>query len=237
MNEGKAKKKTANTAKSRLLAEFSQSATDASLAQRMAQLGIPPREMTDSVSLAVSVLLERIDDISRELVDSREEFAELERLVDVDCLAPVPNRRAFMRRMEWAISMFKRYGHPCSIIYFDLNGFKRVNDEYSHAAGDEVIRAVAGVLLNSLRTSDFMARLGGDEFVVLLYHAKYEAARKRAAIIAKRIAEHTFVWKEEKLEISASFGTYEVKEGDTAETTLARADEAMYQQKKSTVNT
>ncbi len=141
-----------------------------------------------------------------------------------------------MRRLQWAVSMFKRYGHSCSIIYFDLNGFKRINDDFGHAAGDEVIRGVAGVLSDSMRSSDFMARLGGDEFVVLLYHAKQDSARRRANLIAKRIAEHAFVWQGVTLNVTASCGTYEVKENDTAQSALEHADAAMYEHKKRCTN-
>lgn len=236
MTEAKTVKDT-KVIRQRLLAEFRRAPEDASLVERMEQLGIPPQERTEAVSLALSVLLERMDDIGRDLVRAREEFAELEQLVDVDCLVPVPNRRAFMRRLQWAVSMFQRYGHPCSVIFFDLNGFKRINDEYSHAAGDEVIRKVAEVLAASLRASDFMARLGGDEFVVLLYHARQDAAKRRASMLAKRVAAQAIEWQGVTLSVTTSYGTYEVREGDTADSVLACADEAMYQQKRSLVKT
>src|ERR1700753_1498171 len=77
----------------------------AGIVERVALLGIPEAEMTESVKLAVSALFEKLDDMSRELLRTKESFTELERLVDVDCIAPVPNRRAFMRRLAWAISM------------------------------------------------------------------------------------------------------------------------------------
>lgn len=232
MAENKDKQQSAKAARQKLSSDFQELAPDASLAQMSATLGIPKQEMTEKVSVAVSVLLERIEDLTRELTNSRREFSELEQLVDVDCLAPVPNRRAFMRRLDWALSMRKRYGHPCSLIYFDLNGFKGINDDYSHAAGDEVIKAVSEVLTQSMRTSDFVARMGGDEFVVMLYHARIEAARRRAAVIARRIAEHTYVWKGNKLNVSASHGVYEVSDGDTSESALTSADEAMFVHKK-----
>lgn len=232
MAESKDKQQSVKAARQKLSSEFQNLAPDATLSQMSTKLGIPKQEMTENVSVAVSVLLERIEDLTRELNNSRREFTELEQLVDVDCLAPVPNRRAFMRRLDWALSMLKRYGHPCAIIYFDLNGFKRINDEYSHAAGDEVIKAVSGVLSQSMRVSDFMARMGGDEFVVMLYHARIDAARRRAAVITRRIAEHAYTWKGKPLSVSASYGVYEVSDSDTAESALASADEAMFVHKK-----
>ncbi len=232
MAESKNKQHNVNAARLKLSSNFQELAPDAPLSQMSEKLGIPKPEMTENVSVAVSVLLERIEDLTRELTNSRREFSELEQLVDVDCLAPVPNRRAFMRRLDWALSMLKRYGHPCSIIYFDLNGFKRINDEYSHAAGDEVIKAVSQVLNQSMRVSDFVARLGGDEFVVMLYHARIEAARRRAAVITRRIAEYPYTWKGAALNVSASYGVYEMSNADTSESALASADEAMFVHKK-----
>lgn len=219
-------------ARRKLTSEFSNLSSGMPAKELAERLGIPDKEMTEAVSLAVSVLLERIEDLTREVATSKQEFEELERLVDVDCLAPVPNRRAFMRRLDWAVSMLKRYGHSCSLIYFDLNGFKRINDDYSHAAGDEVIRSVSEILSQSMRSSDFLARLGGDEFVVLLYHARYEAAQRRAALMARRIADFPFQWKDKKLSVSTSYGVYEVREGDTSESALACADESMFAHKK-----
>jgi diguanylate cyclase (GGDEF)-like protein len=203
-----------------------------SMAKRMTLLGIPENEMTESVSLAVSVLLEKLDDIGHELDRAKENYAELEQLVDVDCVAPVPNRRAFIRRLEWALSMRERYDHPCSILFFDLNNFKTINDTYGHAAGDEAIRHVSKIFTESLRHSDFMARLGGDEFAILMYHASLNAARARGKKIAERIAASSFIWESYNLPITVACGVYEVIKGDNIQLALSRADAAMYEDKK-----
>jgi diguanylate cyclase (GGDEF)-like protein len=202
------------------------------LSQRMASLGISPEEMTQSVSLAVSVLLEKLDDMTHELARAKENFAELEQLVDVDCIAPVPNRRAFMRRLNWAIAMHERYGHPCSILYFDINDFKLINDTYGHAAGDAAIRHISKIFLESLRGSDFMARLSGDEFAVLMSYANMEDASTRGRKIAERVAQSSFMWGKTPLNLTAAYGAHEIKKGENAESALSRADTAMYLDKK-----
>ncbi len=202
------------------------------LAERMKMLGIPQKEMTESVLLAVSALLEKLDDQAGELAQVKNNFAELERLADVDCLAPVPNRRAFLRRLNWAVAMHGRYGHPCTILYFDLNGFKNINDTYGHGAGDAAIRHVAKLLIDSSRGSDFVARLSGDEFAVIMYYAHFDTARERGRKIVRRLADSEFIWANKRLFLTAAFGAYEVKKGDDAETALANADKAMYLDKK-----
>jgi diguanylate cyclase (GGDEF)-like protein len=202
------------------------------MTERVEGLGIPANEMTESVMLAVSALLEKLDDVSRELVRAKDNFAELEQLVDVDCVAPVPNRRAFMRRLSWAISMHERYGHPCSILYFDVNDFKRINDTHGHAAGDAVIRHVSQVLLDSLRDSDFMARLGGDEFAIIMYYAHLQDASERGRKIADLLAQSPVEYSEEQFHVTAACGAYEVARGDDPESVLANADGKMYLDKK-----
>src|SRR5579871_1693143 len=155
--------------------------------ERLAMLGIPEQEMTPAVSLAVSALLEKLDDVNRDLSRTKESLAELERLVDVDCVAPIPNRRAFMRRLSWAITMHERYGHPSTILYFDINDFKNINDDFGHAAGDLAIRHISQLLSNAMRESDFLARIGGDEFAVIMYYANEDAAKMRGAKIVEKL--------------------------------------------------
>jgi len=215
-----------------LLAAFTPAESRDNLGERMRLLGIPEKELTESVQLAISALLEKLDDQSHELARSKENFAELEQLVDVDCIAPVPNRRAFMRRLSWAVSMHERYAHPCCILFFDLNDFKRINDTYGHATGDAAIRHVSKILLESLRGSDFMARLSGDEFAIIMYYAPFDSAQDRGRKIAKRIAESPFLHAGKQLYVSAACGTYEVSKGDDAEAALAHADKAMYADKR-----
>lgn len=204
------------------------------LADRIDMLGIPPAELTPAVSLAVSALLEKLDDLSRDLVRTKDHLAEIERLVDVDCVAPIPNRRAFMRRLSWAIAMFERYGHPSSILYFDLNEFKNINDNFGHAAGDIAIRHVSHLLAGMMRESDFLARVGGDEFAMIMYYATEEAARDRGHKFAEKIAHTPFTFNGQQMSVSAACGFYALKHGDDAEAALASADMSMYVDKKRT---
>lgn len=202
------------------------------LPDRMALLGIPDHEMSESVMLAISALFEKLDDSHVELRQAKEQLQELESLVDVDFLAPIPNRRAFMRRLSWVISMLDRYNHPSSIIFFDLNGFKAINDTYGHAAGDMAIRHIADLLTKSKRESDFLARLGGDEFALIMYYAEEGSAQKRGAAIAEKILSTPFVYNSHSLRISAAFGAHILQRGETPEQALAAADKAMYANKR-----
>ncbi len=200
--------------------------------ERLQMLGIPEAEMTPSVSLAVSALIEKLDDVNRELSRTKDSLSEIERLVDVDCLAPIPNRRAFMRRLSWAITMHDRYAHPSTILYFDINDFKQINDQYGHAAGDLAIRHVSQLLSAAMRESDFLARIGGDEFAIIMYYASEDAARKRGAKIAEKLQKTPFHFNGKALCVSAAYGCYTVRCGDDAESSLAAADMSMYVDKR-----
>lgn len=217
-----------------IAAEAPASAKKSKAADRLAMLGIPPEEMTPAVSLVVTALLEKLDDVSRDLSRTRESLSEIERLVDVDCVAPIPNRRAFMRRLSWAITMHERYGHPSSILYFDINDFKEINDQYGHAAGDLAIRHISHLLSTTMRESDFLARIGGDEFAVIMYYASEEAAKKRAAKIVEKLHKTPFVYNGQRLTVSTAWGCYAIKSGEDAETALSAADMSMYVDKRRT---
>ncbi len=204
----------------------------AQLDERIHLLGVPENEITPAVRFAVSALLEKLDDLSRDLSRTRENLAEIERMVDVDCVAPVPNRRAFMRRLTWASAMLQRYGHPSSILYFDVNDFKRINDTYGHAAGDLAIRHVSHLLSASLRDSDFIARIGGDEFAIIMYYASEESSRKRGRKIADTITATPFIFSGKPIALSVAYGCHALKSSDDPESALAAADMSMYVDKR-----
>lgn len=199
---------------------------------RLEELGIPKESATPAVALAVTALMEKLGDVTRELETARRNLAEVTQLVDADCLAAIPNRRAFMRRLAWAISMNERYHHPSTILYLDLNGFKRINDTYGHAAGDQAIQHVSKLLSSLMRESDFIARIGGDEFGVIMYYADETAARRRSAKIADQIQRSPFVFEGVQLSLTAALGSYSIQPGDTAELALSQADKAMFANKR-----
>jgi len=202
------------------------------ISDQLSMLGIPDEQMTDEVKLAVTALLEKLEDTTRELSRTKENLSEMERLVDVDCVAPIPNRRAFMRRLNWAISMYQRYEHPSTLLYFDINDFKKINDDHGHAAGDLAILHVSHLLSSVMRGSDFLARIGGDEFAVIMYYANEDAARKRGELINQKLKSTPFMFAGKQLQLSTACGTYAIKPGDDAEACIAAADMSMYVDKR-----
>ena len=161
----------------------------------------------------------------------RQRLEEVERLADRDPLTPVLNRRAFMRELSRACAFCTRYHTPATLVYFDLDGFKAVNDRFGHAAGDMVLGAVARGLLDHVRESDAVARLGGDEFAVLLAQADRDAAADKAASLVRELEREPVVAAGQAIAVQVSAGVRSFEPGLTPARWLAEADAAMFVRK------
>jgi len=143
-------------------------------------MGVGAGELTPKVRDALMQLMAEVDSLRRELEQIRARIEYLERLADQDSLAPVANRRAFVRELTRIMAVSARYDVPASVVYFDVNGLKEINDTHGHAAGDAILMRVADVLIENLRESDVVGRLGGDGFAVILAQGDEAAGADRA---------------------------------------------------------
>jgi diguanylate cyclase (GGDEF)-like protein len=168
----------------------------------------------------------------RELEEARARIAELERLADEDALTTIANRRAFVRELSRMIAFTRRYGPPSSVVYFDVNDLKRINDTYGHPAGDAVLRHIADILGKNVRLSDTVGRLGGDEFGVVLAHTNQEQAAAKALSLADKIGRSRFRWGNVRIPVSAAYGVYSFSGSDNPQVAIEAADKAMYRQKR-----
>jgi diguanylate cyclase (GGDEF)-like protein len=130
-------------------------------------------------------------------------------------------------------NLAERYGGPASLVYFDLDGFKAINDLYGHAAGDAALKAVAHLLLASVRESDVVGRMGGDEFAIALVQADRATAEAKAASLAQSIEREPLAFGEWKAPVRLSYGVREIGPDSDAETLIAEADRAMFAAKRS----
>ena len=195
-------------------------------------MGIPEDEFTPRVRDAIMALMSEVDSLRRELEQTKQRLDTVEKTADQDQLLPLMGRRAFVRELMRSISFTGRYGTPATLIYFDLNDFKAVNDTYGHAAGDAGLTHFSEILLANVRDSDVVGRLGGDEFGVLLSHAGLEQGKKKADQLAGILDLSPTLWQDNAILTSFSYGAFELKPGDTADLAIARADEAMYAHKR-----
>jgi Amt family ammonium transporter len=151
-----------------------------------------------------------------------------------DALTGLDNRRAFEFRLERAVANAAEQGSRHSLLYFDLDYFKAVNDQAGHVAGDEMLRQLAAVLKRQLRENDMLARLGGDEFAVLLTNCTREQAAFAAEKIRSAVAAFRFSWEGVEFRIGASIGRVDFRNGAmTVSELLVHADEMCYLAKTS----
>ena len=202
------------------------------IADSVSVMGIPESELTPKVRAALVALMAEVEGMRKEVERTRERLAHLERLADQDPLAPLANRRAFVRELARYISVTERYETPNSVVYFDLNGLKDINDTHGHSAGDAALLRVANVLLESVRDSDVVERLGGDEFAVILAQSDLGAALDKATALAEAIGAAPFEWQGHAIALAVAYGVYTFKPGESVDDALAAADRAMYANKQ-----
>ena len=190
------------------------------------------KEPNSSVQEMLARLQAEREAMQRELEEARARIVQLERLADEDSLAPIANRRAFVRELSRMIAFTRRYGSPSSVIYFDVNGMKQINDTHGHPAGDAALRHVADVLCANVRESDIVGRLGGDEFGVILAQTSQEQANAKAISLAEGIGATSLRWGKFEIPISAAYGVYSFTGSDDAQVAIEAADKAMYKQKR-----
>ena len=200
--------------------------------EKLRQLGVTSGELSPAVREAMMSMLGVIDHLTEALRESRQRVTQLEAESTTDTLLPIANRRAFMQRLNWSLGMLKRYKTPATLLYFDLNDFKRINDTFGHAAGDVALRHVVAIVSQCKRSSDFIGRLGGDEFAVVMDFADQAAVEKCAARIAEKISAQPLLLGDLPVTLSVSYGVATLLPEDTLESVLDRADKAMYTHKR-----
>ncbi len=150
----------------------------------------------------------------------------------LDALTNLNNRRQFETRLGQEISITKRQNNPLCAMMIDIDFFKKVNDTYGHAAGDEVLRTVASIIKEQLRESDIPARYGGEEFAVLLPFTKIEEAQIVGERLRCAVEAHPVKVENAEIAVTISMGLAEYNRVETGEELFERADKALYEAKK-----
>ena len=156
-------------------------------------------------------------------------LAELGKLATTDKLTGAHNRRKFDEILSLEMSRARRIDQPLSMIIFDVDHFKRINDTFGHQAGDEVLKMLVGTVREKLRVLDVLARWGGEEFIVLTTSTDLEGAIILAERVRAVVEEQCFSFA---VHITISLGVAEYKQDDTADSFIQRADSALYRAKR-----
>lgn len=171
--------------------------------------------------------------VCRDATERRAAEDELRRLAATDSLTGLANRRHFLDQMALALARRQRYDIPTALLMLDLDWFKRVNDQYGHATGDEVLKHVAGIMTSSLRRIDLLGRLGGEEFAILLPDTEAAGAHEFAERLRLRIAAQPARAESGDLPVTLSIGVTSFAAQDrNIDAILARADRALYRAKE-----
>jgi diguanylate cyclase (GGDEF)-like protein len=192
---------------------------------------LPTAPPARSIPSELAVLLGEIERLQSALKAEQARVKELEASADTDPLTQVFNRRGFDRELKRSLAYVQRYWTRAALIYVDLDGFKPVNDQHGHAAGDAVLAAVAAVLVRNVRASDTVARLGGDEFGLILWNRSEADAAAKAWALEAAVGEASVEWDGGALAVGASIGFAMLGPSDELAEVLARADHAMYARK------
>jgi diguanylate cyclase (GGDEF)-like protein len=173
----------------------------------------------------VHVLSVKIKKLEKELEAAREESKE-------DFLTKLYNKRALDEQMNIKEAEFKRYEHNFSVILFDLDHFKAVNDTYGHDAGDAVLFAFAKILKSEARTDDIVGRFGGEEFMAILCETDSEGGAVFAEKVRAKVQKARFMYKGKRIEVTISCGVSERKKHSSQPSTIKDADDFLYKAKK-----
>lgn len=159
---------------------------------------------------------------------------EIYRLTTIDGLTQVYNKRYLMETLEREISRAHRYGRPLSIIMFDIDHFKHINDEYGHLAGDYVLKEMASTIKARIRREDIMGRYGGEEFVIVLPEIDHYNAVVFAEKIRRLVERHDFTFEGVRINVTISIGVATAWKGmESAEEFIKHADTHLYEAKNS----
>jgi len=170
-------------------------------------------------------------------LEKQKDELDIRTAAELDYLTRVPNRHGFMPRLNNEIHRVNRYDSDLSLMLIDIDHFKRINDEYGHPAGDQLLIEFSALLVSRLRSSDIVARWGGEEFIVLTPETDIRACTDlaetlRASVaetLRASVAEHSFA---NIGKVTASFGATQYIQPETEQAFISRADELLYLAKK-----
>jgi two-component system, cell cycle response regulator len=158
---------------------------------------------------------------------------EIYRLTIIDGLTQAYNARYLYEALEREIIRGRRHERPLSVLMFDIDFFKRINDVHGHLAGDYVLKEIARIVQQRIRRDEIFARYGGEEFALVLPETNLEGAISLAESVRQRIEEHVFAFQADTIKVTISVGAAQLNEADKqANDLIKRADELLYTAKR-----
>ena len=175
-------------------------------------------------------------DLTERVSELETEMRRLSEEVSTDQLTQVANRRGLMQAFDTERARLERSGAVLSIGLLDIDNFKRLNDTLGHGVGDEALKALASVVCKALRPTDQVARYGGEEFVVLLPDTPVDEASQILTRLQRSLTGGLFMHEQKQVFVTFSAGVSTYRAGERIEDTLERADQALYEAKRTGKN-
>jgi diguanylate cyclase len=175
---------------------------------------------------------EKVTALESDGTQLRTRLEETQKQAMRDVLTGIPNRQAYEEHLASEIARSKRYGTPLSMVVWDVDKFKTINDNYGHAGGDRVLKVVAELLSNRVRETDFVARYGGEEFVMLMPGTTAESAMQVANKLRSDIEQTPFHFHDTRVAVTISAGVAQFHQNEMVTSLFERADAALYAAKE-----
>ncbi|MDO8825662.1 GGDEF domain-containing protein [Methylophaga sp.] len=182
--------------------------------------------------LEIKKLTDRLQELESETKSLQDGIRKAHEMVRKDPLTGINNRQALMDTLETEYIRWQRYKHPLSIVVWDIDNFKQINDSLGHLAGDKILTKIAEILVNSTRGIDFVARYGGEEFVGIFPATAVPETMILANKIREEISNARFVYDGNPVPITVSAGIATFHAGDNTEMVFNRADQALLKAKQ-----
>lgn len=209
------------------------------ISSRIAQITQEIQEHKQKEAIQLEQYQHQLDELNQKIKTMESETSDLKsKLITAktnalrDPLTDLPNRLAYDERLKNEVTRWQRYQAPLCLIVWDIDFFKKINDQFGHQVGDKVLVHVASQFLKHTRRVDFISRFGGEEFTMLLPDTNKHSAFKVAEKLRCLIEESQLNVNGAPLSITISCGITQFTKGDTQETVFARADQALYRAKE-----
>lgn len=160
---------------------------------------------------------------------------EIYRLTIIDGLTQIYNQRYLLEFLDRELARCARYGRPLSLVLFDIDRFKAINDEFGHLGGDHTLRDLANCLKKAVRREELLARYGGEEFTIVLVETSQEGAMEMAERLREIVEKYPFEYEGKKYQLTISLGVVSTAGGEVVspKDLIQKADEKLYEAKNS----
>ncbi|MCX8048036.1 MAG: diguanylate cyclase [Methylohalobius sp.] len=180
----------------------------------------------------IGAMTERLQELEQESYGLRQKLKQAYHQARYDPVTDLPNRKATDESLAQEFARWQRFKQPLSVLLWDLDHFKQINDRFGHQAGDKALRVVGQILREGIRAVDFVGRYGGEEFLMLLPGTELAGATKLAEKLREAVKRCGFHSRGEPVPITVSCGLTCARAGDTLASLFERADQALYQAKR-----